>query len=641
MKFILLASLLALARSSATTITVTVSDSAAASASPAAPSAAEVTLVRNTYPLIKSKSVLVGVVTELLKTHPKVQELLPEQFASLSLADLKSSADFNQQAYANMLLALNFIVDNLDNPSLLSAHLQRLSNYNNWHVDYVDEQRQLAETVRIFSSVISEQLGSQLPAEAQAAWSKGLSYALSFMGRASSTAASGKSALSAAELSAVRSAFNQIDLEFVENCMIKLFVLHPSVQNLNPSLAGVAVSELKGNEEFKLQAQVALRALHWIANNLDNDELLSVFLAKINSPSYYVDYVSVADQLDEATRVFVESAKGVLPSSTVAAIQKAFDHVATIMSAPASVAKRTSGCPGVPGDMKALIRNTWALARRNSNIAPKLFLKMFAAHPETQKLFPRFANVAKSELSTNQDFLQQSYNCLAGLTNIINHLDSPDLMATFLSTMSSPAYFVDGPSASEQLAETSRLLNEVMSEELASVYTAEVAAAFTTLFDHVSKTLAKANDNAAPTAADKQIVKDSMIAIKAQDGNIGSRMLIKLFQAHPDSQKLFAQFASVPLNDLPANAEFQAYSKVMNSGLNFIVENIDDSVLMKEMFSSKNVASYLVAGVSVRQQLEETVRIAVEAIGEELGARFTPATKRAFTRAFRANLSNV
>ena len=80
----------------------------------------------------------------LLKTHPKVQELLPEQFASLSLADLKSSADFNQQAYANMLLALNFIVDNLDNPSLLSAHLQRLSNYNNWHVDYVDEQRQLA-----------------------------------------------------------------------------------------------------------------------------------------------------------------------------------------------------------------------------------------------------------------------------------------------------------------------------------------------------------------------------------------------------------------------------------------------------------------------------------------------------------------
>ena len=78
--------------------------------------------------------------------------------------------------------------------------------------------------------------------------------------------------------------------------------------------------------------------------------------------------------------------------------------------------------------------------------------RMFAAHPETQKLFPRFANVAKSELSTNQDFLQQSYNCLAGLTNIINHLDSPDLMATFLSTMSSPAYFVDGPSASEQLA---------------------------------------------------------------------------------------------------------------------------------------------------------------------------------------------
>ena len=57
-----------------------------------------------------------------------------------------------------------------------------------------------------------------------------------------------------------------------------------------------------------------------------------------------------------------------------------------------------------------------------------------------------------SELSTNRDFLHQSYNCLAGLTNIINHLDNPNLMATFLSSMSSDAYFVDGPSASEQFA---------------------------------------------------------------------------------------------------------------------------------------------------------------------------------------------
>jgi len=46
-------------------------------------------------------------------------------------------------------------------------------------------------------------------------------------------------------------------------------------------------------------------------------------------------------------------------------------------SAPAnaSSACRTSVYSGVPADMKALIRNTWALARRNSNIAPKLFLK--------------------------------------------------------------------------------------------------------------------------------------------------------------------------------------------------------------------------------------------------------------------------
>lgn len=78
--------------------------------------------------------------------HPDVQLLLPEPYASLPLADLKNNADFQQQAYANMLLATNFIVNNLDNPEYLEKHFRRLDNYwgSKWYVTYVDEQRQLA-----------------------------------------------------------------------------------------------------------------------------------------------------------------------------------------------------------------------------------------------------------------------------------------------------------------------------------------------------------------------------------------------------------------------------------------------------------------------------------------------------------------
>ena len=66
-------------------------------------------------------------------------------------------------------------------------------------------------------------------------------------------------------------------------------------------------------------------------------------------------------------------------------------------------------------------------------------VRMFAAHPETQKLFPRFANVAQSELSTNQDFLYQSYTCLGGLTSIIYHLDDIKLLTTYLRNYLCPS----------------------------------------------------------------------------------------------------------------------------------------------------------------------------------------------------------
>ena len=77
--------------------------------------------------------------------HPDVQLLLPEPYASMPLADLKKNAQFQQQAYANMMLATDFIVNNVDNAEYLARHLRRLDNYwgAKWYVNYIDEQQQL------------------------------------------------------------------------------------------------------------------------------------------------------------------------------------------------------------------------------------------------------------------------------------------------------------------------------------------------------------------------------------------------------------------------------------------------------------------------------------------------------------------
>jgi len=669
MKFVLLASLVAIVASSKTTITIVSSpngqttittstdDSAAtiAADSSSVPTADEIALIRDVYPFIQTKKVLVRVVTDHFVFHPDVQLLLPEPYASMPLADLQNNADFQQQAYVYMLLATNFIVKNLDNPEYLEKHFRRLDNYwgSKWYVTYVDEQRQLDETVRIFSRVIDQELGGTLSAQAKAAFSKALKYAFSFLGTAQSTGASGTSVLSADELSLVRSTYNSLikgNVKLAENCMLKHFVLHPAVQKLYPGLADVPLADLPNSDEFHTQAYVALFALDWIVNNLDNDELLAYHLSRVNIPNFYVDYMDPLHQFDETTRLFLESANEVLGSSftadAAAAYKKAFDHVTDIMTAKAttsvngvaldtSVKRVSAGCPGIPSKVKALIRDTWSLARRNADIAPKIFLKMFEAHPETQKMFPRLANVPFEDLRANKFFQQQVYNCLFGLTVIIKNIDTPDLVATLLRNMASPNFYVDGPSAAQQLDETTRIFNEVMQEELGAVYSADVQDAFTTLFGYVNEVLAKADGDNVPTDFDKQIMRDNMNVIKQQNNNIGAKILLKLLKAHPDTQKLFKNFASVPLADLPDNAEFKAYGNMLTAGLNFMIDNLDDTSLMRQMLSSKKAAAYFVPGVSIRMQLEETFRVAIEAIGEELGDRFTAKTKAAFTRGLR------
>ena len=90
---------------------------------------------------------------------------------------------------------------------------------------------------------------------------------------------------------------------------------------------------------------------------------------------------------------------------------------------------------------------------------------MFEAHPETQKMFPRLANVPFEDLRANKFFQQQVYNCLFGLTVIIKNLDSPDLVATLLRNTASPNFYVDGPSAAQQLDVSYMVFFIVFSEQ--------------------------------------------------------------------------------------------------------------------------------------------------------------------------------
>jgi len=669
MKFVLLASLVVCIQASTTTITTTITtsasgettvttststDGAASAAAPSAstskvPTAAEIALVRETAPLIKTNGEIhTRIFIDHFKYHPEIQNLMP-QFANIPLVELAKNAAFKQRAFSYCAIALNFIVTNLDNPEKLSSHLQRIDK-DGFYVDYIDRPRQLEETVRIMIEVFADVLGDKISTAALAAWKKSLSYAFSFMG-GEIAKVSGSSALSAEELAAVRSAHALFkdNVQVAENCLIKHFVVHPPIQKLYAAFADVPISELPSNENFQAQAHVALRILNFLVENLDNDELLKSSLSVMNSPGFYVDYMDPIYQLDETTRLLLESIKEVVGSAftaeAAAAFKKGLDHISDIMAsytksayngkALDSTVKRPD-CGALSASTKATIRDTWSLARRNADIAPKLFLKMFAAHPETQKMFPRWANVPVAELRSNKFFQQQVYNCLFGLTVIIKNIDTPDIIATLLKNMASTGWYVDGPSSAAQLDETTRLFHEVMAEELGSAYPAEAKAAFDALLNFVHDILVKADAETVPTAEDKQIMKDNMNILK--DSNIGAKILLKMVKAHPESQKLLGNAANVPADQLATNAEFQAIGNMVGAGLNFMVNNIDDTTLMRQLINAKDAKKWFMPGVSIRMQMEETFRIALEAVGEELSERFgsfTPKTKAAFKRGFR------
>jgi len=100
-------------------------------------------------------------------------------------------------------------------------------------------------------------------------------------------------------------------------------------------------------------------------------------------------------------------------------------------------------------------------------------------------------------------------------------------------------------------------------------------------------------------------------------------------------QKLFLNFADVPVNSLEKNGEFQAYDKMFSSGISMMIDIIDHPKLIKSLLASKPKGKYFLDNVSITQQLEETTRVMLETLDEELGARFSPRSRRAWTRGLR------
>ena len=157
----------------------------------------------------------------------------------------------------------------------------------------------------------------------------------------------------------------------------------------------------------------------------------------------------------------------------------------------------------------------------------KYLFRHFELHPETQAMFPRFACVAKNELMNNKFFLQAAYNCFFGLTFFVKNIDDMPLVDSLLKKFASASFYVQNPSAKQQLDETTRITMEIMKEELGpEVWTAEVADAWITLLNHVHEVLADRNELKSLSADDLNVIRDDWLIVK-KNKQFGANAIIK------------------------------------------------------------------------------------------------------------------
>ena len=142
-------------------------------------------------------------------------------------------------------------------------------------------------------------------------------------------------------------------------------------------------------------------------------------------------------------------------------------------------------------------------------------------------MFPRFHDVPRSELLSNKYFLQAAYNCFFGLTFIVKNIDDMALIDSLLIKFASASYYINHPTAKQQLDETTRITLEVMAEELGSdAFTPEVRDAWKALLNHVHEVLANRNELSSLSQDDLDVINTNWLIAK-KNKRIGTTTMLK------------------------------------------------------------------------------------------------------------------
>ncbi|EFX88088.1 hypothetical protein DAPPUDRAFT_311662 [Daphnia pulex] len=137
---------------------------------------------------------------------------------------------------------------------------------------------------------------------------------------------------------------------------------------------------------------------------------------------------------------------------------------------------------------------------------------------------------------------------------------------------------------------------------------------------------------------DRSVIRKTWDQAK-KDGDVPPQVLFRFVTAHPEYQKMFSKFATVPQNELLGNGNFLAQAYTILAGLNVVVQSLSSQELLANQLNALGGAHQARGATPI--MFEQFGEILTGVLAEELGSAFNAEAQSAWKSGLAALVAGI
>ncbi|XP_046637068.1 uncharacterized protein LOC124315437 [Daphnia pulicaria] len=160
----------------------------------------------------------------------------------------------------------------------------------------------------------------------------------------------------------------------------------------------------------------------------------------------------------------------------------------------------------------------------------------------------------------------------------------------------------------------------------------------TTVTTTVTTVSADEGDEGILSSHDRSVIRKTWDQAK-KDGDVAPQVLYRFVTAHPEYQKMFSKFATVPQNELLGNGNFLAQAYTILAGLNVVVQSLSSQELLANQLNALGGAHQARGATPI--MFEQFGEILTGVLAEELGSAFNAEAQSAWKSGLAALVAGI